>query len=133
MSDISLEHCDSNAKILLFFIFYIYSLFKTKFKLDEYRPSPDIFNALTADSQSCIKLTKTCEKFQKYADNHHTLEPETMSDIFTVLLNIADVDNLKDFVKLKQRWVKLRSFGDDYSMRVSIAFRYFILQDQNYH
>lgn len=56
-----------------------------------------------------------------------------MSDIFTVLLNIADVDNLKDFVKLKQRWVKLRSFGDDYSMRVSIAFRYFILQDQNYH
>lgn len=65
---------------------------------------------------------KVSNEFRDYVRNEKKLQPQTIGASLNILLQIEDLDTLKQYFNLIQRDVKLRCFGNEYSFRVSSTF-----------
>lgn len=63
---------------------------------------------------------KASNEFRDYVRNKKKLQPQTIGPSLNILLQIEDLDTLKQYFNLTQRNVQIRSFGSDYSIRVFI-------------
>lgn len=109
-----------NEQNVIFFhycFFVSYRTFKPKFKLPDYFPPLEIRDALQDDFID-EKLMKLSNEFRDYVRIGKILQPQTIGQTLTTLLHIEDMDTIKEYLNLFQQNVKLRSFGDDYSMKL---------------
>lgn len=61
---------------------------------------------------------KNSKEFQEYIKNDKILQLSTYASSLTTLLQIEDVDTIKEYDKLTQQNVVVNSCGDDYSLKV---------------
>uniref|UniRef100_A0A1A9ZI42 C2H2-type domain-containing protein n=1 Tax=Glossina pallidipes TaxID=7398 RepID=A0A1A9ZI42_GLOPL len=91
--------------------------FKPKIQLLPYLPPKKVENALS-DDFFCEALMKNSKEFREYIKNDKILQLSTYVSSLTTLLQIEDVDTIKEYDKLTQQDVVVNSFGDDYSLKL---------------
>lgn len=84
-----------------------------------YFPPQEIQDALKDDFYH-QRLMKTSNEFRDYVRNENKLQPQTIGASLNILLQIEDMDTIKQYLNLNQKNIKLRSYGDEYSFQVKI-------------
>ncbi|XP_065368580.1 uncharacterized protein LOC135961041 isoform X2 [Calliphora vicina] len=100
-------------------------IFKSKFTLPDYFPPKEIQDALKDDFYY-ENLMKTSSEFRDYVRNGKKLQPHNLGASINILLQIEDMDNIRQYVNLTQKNIKLRSYGDEYSFQLKPKQRIFI-------
>ncbi|KAL9919847.1 uncharacterized protein ACN427_001629 isoform 1-T1 [Glossina fuscipes fuscipes] len=91
--------------------------FKSKFELPFYLPPKKVEDALS-DDFFCEALMKNSKEFREYIKNDKILQISTYASSLQILLQIEDVDTIKEYDKLTQQNVVVNSCGDDYSLKL---------------
>ncbi|XP_069963997.1 putative helicase MOV-10 [Bactrocera oleae] len=93
--------------------------FKPKFKLPQYMPPVEIRRALQTDSIEA-PLANLSNEFGDYLRNTKRLTQQNVREVFLKLLQIEDSDTMRDYSSLVQRNVKLRTYENDYIVKLKI-------------
>uniref|UniRef100_A0A1I8Q9M8 C2H2-type domain-containing protein n=1 Tax=Stomoxys calcitrans TaxID=35570 RepID=A0A1I8Q9M8_STOCA len=91
--------------------------FRAILPLYDYFPPLEIRDALN-DNFIYEKLMKTSPEFNDYIRNEKQLKSHTIGQTLTTLLHIEDMDAMKEYLNLLQHNVKLRCFGNVYSVKL---------------
>lgn len=102
--------------------YYLFRIFRQIFTLPDYFPPKEIQDALKDDFYY-EKLMKTSSEFRDYVRNGKKLQPHNLGASINILLQIEDMDNIRQYVNLTQKNIKLRSYGDEYSFQVLYIYR----------
>ncbi|XP_073813654.1 uncharacterized protein isoform X2 [Musca autumnalis] len=92
--------------------------FESIFPLDDYFPPTSMYKALKK-SGNVEEIGNLSHALYEYQQNDRNLRPHTIEKVFETLLQIEDVEVIKQYLLLPQRNVKLRNFGDDYSFKIN--------------
>lgn len=86
-------------------------------------PPVEIRRALQTDSIEA-PLANLSNEFGDYLRNTKRLTQQNVREVFLKLLQIEDSDTMRDYSSLVQRNVKLRTYENDYIVKVSKNFHY---------
>uniref|UniRef100_A0A0K8V839 Putative helicase MOV-10 n=3 Tax=Bactrocera latifrons TaxID=174628 RepID=A0A0K8V839_BACLA len=93
--------------------------FKPKLKLPQYMPPVEIRRALQTDSIE-TPLSSLSNEFADYLRNKKRLTQQNVREVFRKLLQIEDCDTMRDYSSLAQRNVQLRTYENDYIVKLKI-------------
>ncbi|XP_061399349.1 uncharacterized protein LOC133335062 [Musca vetustissima] len=91
--------------------------FRPLFQVPDYFPTLEIRDAIK-DDFIYEKLMQTSSEFREYVRNEKILQPQTIGTTLTTLLQIEDMDTLKEYLSLMQQNVTLRGFDYNYNMKL---------------